>query len=109
VADNDEPSRPGPPVTHRGDYPGVAEWLEGVGSAHWWVRLLDAERDPAATPPTMEDRILGPLEILVQAVRSSSPKRLGEFVSRFRDPEYSTTYRYETQISNDFGDPVVIS
>ena len=34
----------------------------------------------------MEDLILGPLEILVQAVRSASPKRLGEFVSRFRDP-----------------------
>jgi hypothetical protein len=35
----------------------------------------------------MEDLVLGPLEILVQAVRSASPKRLGEFVSRFRDPD----------------------
>lgn len=87
MANTDEPSQSRPPVTHRGDYPGVAEWLDGVGSAHWWVRLLDAERDPAATPPTMEDLVLGPLEILVQAVRSASPKRLGEFVSRFRDPD----------------------
>lgn len=84
----DEPFRPRPPATHRGDYPNVAAWLDGVDSGHYWVRLLDAERDPAVTPPTVADMVLGPLEILVQAVRSASPKKLDQFVSsRFRDPD----------------------
>ena len=81
----DDPSRL--PGTHRSDYPNVAEWLDGVDSSHWWVRLLDTERDPAATPPTLADLVLGPLEILVQAVRGASPVRLGELVNRFRDPD----------------------
>ena len=85
MTDTDNAGRPA--GTHRSDYPNVAEWLEGVDSSHWWVRLLDTERDPAATPPTLADLVLGPLEILVQAVRSASPVRFGEFVSRFRDPD----------------------
>ena len=72
--------------THRADYPGVAEWLDGADPGHLWVRLLDTERDPAVTPPTLADMVLGPLEILVQAVQAAGPKRLGQFVrSRFRD------------------------
>jgi len=85
VTDTDDPSRP--PGTHRSDYPNVAQWLDGVDSSHWWVRLLNAERDPAVTPPTLADMVLGPLEILVQAVRGASPVRLGELASRFRDPD----------------------
>jgi hypothetical protein len=87
VTDTDERSQLAPPATHRGDYPNVAAWLDGVDSSHWWVRLLDAERDPAATPPTLADMVLGPLEILVQAVRGASPKKLNEFINRFRDPD----------------------
>ena len=83
----DDPSRP--PGTHRSDYPNVAEWLDGVDSSHWWVRLLHAERDPAVTPPTLADMVLGPLESLVQAVRGASPVRLGQLASRFRDPDPS--------------------
>jgi hypothetical protein len=87
VMDTDGQSDPQPLPTHRDDYPGVAEWLDGVDSSHWWVRLLDTERDPAVTPPTLADLVLGPLEILIQAVRDVSPKRLDQFVnSRFRDP-----------------------
>lgn len=72
--------------THRADYLGVAQWLDGADVGHWWVRLLDTERDPAVMPPTLADMVLGPLEILVQAVRAANPKRLGQFVSsRFRD------------------------
>ena len=85
VTDTDDPGRL--PGTHRSDYPNVAEWLDGVDSSHWWVRLLDTERDPAATPPTLANLVLGPLEILVQAVRGASPVRLGELVNRFRDPD----------------------
>ena len=85
VTDTDDPGRL--PSTHRSDYPNVAEWLDGVDSSHWWVRLLDTERDRAATPPTLADLVLGPLEILVQAVRGASPVRLGELVNRFRDPD----------------------
>lgn len=82
-----KPGRPGPPGTHRDDYPNVAAWLAGADSSHWWVRLLDTRRDSAVTPPTMADMVLGPLEFLVQAVRGASPKRLDQFVStRFRDP-----------------------
>jgi hypothetical protein len=87
VTDADERSQPAPSAKHRGDYPNVAVWLDGVDSSHWWVRLLGAERDPAATPPTLADMVLGPLEILVQAVRGASPKKLTEFVNRFRDPD----------------------
>ncbi len=87
MTDTNEPGRPQPPGTHRGDYPNVAEWLNGVDSSHWWVRLLDTERDPAVTPPTLADMVLGPLEVLVQAFRGASPKRLGELASRFRDPD----------------------
>ena len=90
VTDTDERSEPSPPLTptHRDDYPNVAEWLDGVDSSHWWVRLLDTDRDPAVTPPTVADMVLRPLEILVQAVRGVSPKRLDHFVSsRFRDPD----------------------
>jgi len=66
----------------------VAEWLDGVDASHWWVRLLDTVRDPAVTPPTAANMVLGPLEILVQAVRGASPKRLDQFISsRFRDPD----------------------
>lgn len=74
--------------THRDAYPGVAEWLEGAGSGHWWVQLLDVPCDPQVTPPTAADMTLGPLEVLVQAVRSVAPARMSEFVaSRFRDPD----------------------
>ena len=63
-------------------------WLDGADPGHWWVRLLDTERDPAVTPPTLADLVLGPLEILLQAVRAAGPKRLDQFVSsRFRDPD----------------------
>jgi hypothetical protein len=69
-----------------GRRPNVAAWLNGVNPRHWWVRLLDTERDPAATPPTLADMVLGPLEILVQAVRGARPKRMDQFInSRFRD------------------------
>jgi hypothetical protein len=88
VTVHDEPCRPRPQGTHRGDYPSVATWLDGADSSHWWVRLVDTQRDPAVTPPTLADTVLGPLEILVQAVRGASPKRLEQFVSsRFRDPD----------------------
>ncbi len=88
VTDADGRSEPQSLPTHRGDYPNVAEWLDGVDSSHWWVRLLDTERDPAVTPPTAADMVLGPLELLAQAVRGASPKRLDQFVSsRFRDPD----------------------
>lgn len=61
-------------------------WLNGVDSRHWWVRLLDTERDPAVTSPTVADMVLGPLEFLIQAVRSASPKLMDQFInSRFRD------------------------
>jgi hypothetical protein len=73
--------------THRDSYPGLAEWLQGADRDHWWVRLLDTPRDPQVTPPTIADTTLKPLEVLVQAVRGTSPERMGEFVSsRFRDP-----------------------
>jgi hypothetical protein len=66
----------------------MAAWLEGVDSNHWWVRLLGAEREPAVRPPTVADKVLGPLEILVQAVCKARPKRMDQFVStRFRDPD----------------------
>jgi hypothetical protein len=84
----DKPGRSWPPGTHRDDYPNVAAWLDGANSSHYWVRLLDTERDPGVTPPTVADMVLGPLEILIYAVRNASPKRLGQFVgSRFRDPD----------------------
>ena len=67
-------------------YPNVAAWLNGVDARHWWVRLLNTERDPAVTPPTVADMVLGPLEILVQAVHGARPKLMDQFVrSRFRD------------------------
>ena len=88
MTDKEEQSEIRKQGTHRGDYPNLAEWLDGVGSGHWWVRLLDTRRDPAATPPTMADMVLGPLEVLVQALRVAGPERLGDFVSsRFRDPD----------------------
>jgi hypothetical protein len=84
----DQEDIPGSLPTHRADYPGVAEWLRGARHGHWWVRLLDTERDPAVTPPTVADMVLGPLESLVQAVRAASPAGLGQFVgSRFRDAD----------------------
>lgn len=84
----DEAGRPGRPGTHRDDYPNVAAWLDGVGSRHWWVRLLDTERDPAVTPPTAADVVLGPLELLVHVTRDACPRKLDQFVSsRFRDPD----------------------
>ena len=74
------------PQTHRDSYPGLAKWLQGADQGHWWVRLLDAPRDPQVTPPSIADMVLRPLEVLVQAVRGASPARMGEFVtSRFRD------------------------
>ena len=86
VTDTDKRGEPQPPPTHRDDYPNVAAWLNGVDPRHWWVQLLDTERDPAAVPPTMADMVLGPLEILIQAVRGASPRRMDQFVgSRFRD------------------------
>ena len=85
MTDLGEPGRPPRPSTHRDEYPNVAAWLDGVDSRHWWVQLLNAERDPAVTPPTMADVALGPLEILVRAVRAAGPKRLGELASRVRD------------------------
>ena len=88
VTDADERSESPPPPTHRDDYPNVAEWLDGVDSNHWWVRLLDTERELTVTPPTVADMVLGPLELLVRAVRGVSPKWLDRFVnSRFRDPD----------------------
>ena len=88
VTDADERSESPPPPTHRDDYPNVAEWLDGVDSSHWWVRLLDTERELAVTPPTVANMVLEPLELLVQAVRGVSPKWLDQFVSsRFRDPD----------------------
>jgi hypothetical protein len=74
--------------THRDSYPAVAAWLEGADPGHWWVRLLDVPREPQVTPPTMEDMALGPLEVLVRAVRGASPEGLNLFISsRFRDPD----------------------
>jgi hypothetical protein len=88
VTVTDEPHHPGPPGRHQDDYPNVAAWLDGVDSSHYWARLLDTERDPAVMPPTVADMVLGPLEILIHAVRSASPKRMDQFVSsRFRDPD----------------------
>ena len=87
MTDPGEPARPPPPSTHRDEYPNVAAWLGGVDSRHWWVQLLNAERDPAVTPPTMADMTLGPLEILIHAVRAAGPKRPGELASRVRDPD----------------------
>ena len=73
--------------THRDIHPGAADWLHGADPGHWWVRLLDAPRDPEVTSPTFADMALMPLEVLVQAVRSAGPERMGQFVtSRFRDP-----------------------
>lgn len=84
----DKPRRPGPLGTNRDGYPNVAVWLDGADSSHYWARLLDTERDPAVTPPTVADMVLGPLEILIHAVRSASPRKLDQFVrSRFRDPD----------------------
>lgn len=73
--------------THRESYPGLAQWLQGADQGHWWVRLLNAPRDPKTAPPTIADMTLAPLEVLVQAVRGAAPARMSEFVtSRFRDP-----------------------
>lgn len=84
----DQQAESRPHGTHRSDYLGVAGWLDGVDGSHWWVRLLGTERDPAVTPPTLADMVLGPLELLVQAVRAAGPKRLDQFISgRFRDPD----------------------
>jgi hypothetical protein len=33
-------------------------WYEHIAD-NWWVRLLDIERDPAVTPPTAADMVLG--------------------------------------------------
>lgn len=86
VTDADKRDEPQPLPTHRDDYPNVAAWLNGVDARHWWVRLLNTERDPAVTPPTVADMVLGPLEILVQAVRGARPKLMDQFVrGRFRD------------------------
>lgn len=83
----DPACRPERPGTHRAGYPNLAEWLEGVDCRHWWVRLLDTERDPAVTP-AVADVVLGPLELLVQVVRAVRPRKLDQFVSsRFRDPD----------------------
>ncbi len=77
-----------PPVTHRSDYPNVAEWLAGADPKHWWIRLLDTERDPEVTSPTPADMTLGPLELLIRVVRDANPKNLGLFISsRFRDSD----------------------
>jgi hypothetical protein len=62
------------PQTHRDSYPGLAEWLQGADQDHWWVRLLDAPRDPHVTPPSVADMVLRPLEVLVQAVRGASAR-----------------------------------
>jgi hypothetical protein len=56
VTDADERSESPPPPMHRDNYPNVAEWLDGVDSRHWWVWLLDTERDPAVTPPPYRNR-----------------------------------------------------
>ena len=86
VTDKDKRGEPQPPPTHRDDYPNIAAWLNGVDPRHWWVQHLDTERDPAAVPPTLADMVLGPLEILIQAVRGASPRRMDQFIgSRFRD------------------------
>jgi hypothetical protein len=73
---------------HRDSYPAVAEWLEGADPGHWWARLLDVPRDLRVIPPTVEDMALGPMEVLVRAVRGASPKGMSLFIaSRFRDPD----------------------
>jgi hypothetical protein len=73
--------------SHRASCPGLTEWLRGIDQGHWWVRLLDTPRDQQVTRPTVTDMVLGPLEVLVQAVRVANPAGLAEFVtSRFRDP-----------------------
>lgn len=74
-------------VTYRDSYPGVAAWLEGADTGHWWAWVLDVPRDPRVTPPTREDMALGTMEILVRAVQGASPEGMSLFIaSRFRDP-----------------------
>jgi hypothetical protein len=85
-ADRDGDSSP--MATHRDDYPLLANWLDGVGPAHWWVRLLDVERNSDVTPPTGEDMTLGPLERLIKVVEEAGPYGLDRFRrDRFRDPD----------------------
>jgi hypothetical protein len=73
-------------VTHRPDYPKVADWLADADSDHWWVRLLDTERHSDVRPPTCADMVLGPLELLITAVGTSKPRGLSRFIrDRFRD------------------------
>jgi hypothetical protein len=88
VTEENQYSQPASPVQHRDDYPGVSAWLNGADARHWWVRLLDTERDPRVTPPTVADMFLGSLEVLVGAVDKARPRRLSDFISgRFRDPD----------------------
>jgi hypothetical protein len=73
-------------VTHRPDYPKVADWLADADSDHWWVRLLDTERHSDVRLPTCADMVLGPLELLITAVGTSKPRGLSRFIrDRFRD------------------------
>ncbi len=86
-----DPSQKGealPLPTHRDDYPILAAWLEEAEPHHAWVRLLDVERFPDVTPPTLTDLTLGPLELLVHVVSDARPNGLSLFRrSRFRDPD----------------------
>jgi hypothetical protein len=85
VTDAGEDTAATSPVTHRPDYPNVADWLANADSDHWWVRLLDTERYPNVRPPTA-DMVLRPLEILITVVGTANPRRLGQFIrDRFRD------------------------
>jgi hypothetical protein len=76
-----------PPASHPRTSPSplLASWLEGVGPAHWWVRLLDVKRYSDVTPPTHEDMALGPLELLIKVVKEAGPDGLDRFRrDRFR-------------------------
>jgi len=70
--------------THRPDYPNVAEWLARAASDHWWVKLLDTERDRGVKRPTCADTVLRRLEELIIAVETANPEHLGRFRKRFR-------------------------
>lgn len=98
MTDADEGRSAASPVTHRPDFPNVAEWLAGVTSTHGWGQLLDAERHPDARPPTLADMTLAPLELLIGAVRRASPPGLDHFAGQFRtdtDPTKLLSARLE--------------
>jgi hypothetical protein len=74
--------------THRDDYPVLAEALGGAKPGHLWVQLLDVERYPEVIPPTVEDMVLGPLEVMLTLVKNAKPAGLKSFLrERLRDAD----------------------